>query len=131
MQPEVNLVKLGTRIKEKRKSLNLTQEEMASKLNLTKNHLSDVERGVCGPSLEVLIGISYLSDTPVDYFLLDSPHISSRYLIEYELAPRLAKLSTASLQYIINMIDQTADLEMSLYESKIPHFRYLDSPPEK
>ena len=45
------------RIKKMRVNLNLTQEKMASDLNITVKHLSAIERGVSLPSFQLFIKI--------------------------------------------------------------------------
>ncbi len=51
---------LGRNIKKYRKSLNLSQEELAEKLNISPKHLSNIERGRKFASAEL---IGKLSDT--------------------------------------------------------------------
>lgn len=48
---------IGTIIKEYRKRNNLTQKEMALKVECGQQHISDIERGVKNPSLKMLIDI--------------------------------------------------------------------------
>lgn len=51
-------VQLGTHIREERERFNYTQERLAEIINLTPNHLSAIERGVSGVSIETLIRLS-------------------------------------------------------------------------
>lgn len=43
-------IKMGMRLKKKRKMLNLTQEQMAEKLNVSIKHYGGAERGRAGLS---------------------------------------------------------------------------------
>lgn len=45
-------IEIGKFIKRERLKINLTQEQLAEKVNITPNHLSAIERGVSGVSLE-------------------------------------------------------------------------------
>lgn len=74
MQTEINYQQLGIRVREKRKSMNIQQKDMAIAIWTATNHLSDIERGRKKPSLELLMRISSFLDTPVDYFLMDNPY---------------------------------------------------------
>lgn len=49
---------ISKRIKEERKKLNLTQEELAEKINMSYKYLSNIERNVDKPSLDLLIRLS-------------------------------------------------------------------------
>lgn len=59
---DVQYKSIGKRIKLRRKELNIKQNELAEKLNISNNHLSSVENGREKPSLELLVTCShYLS----------------------------------------------------------------------
>ena len=45
MQTEINYQQLGERIREKRKTMNVQQKDMAIAIGTATNHLSDIERG--------------------------------------------------------------------------------------
>ncbi len=60
---------MGLRIKEKRKSLKLTQEEIAEMLDISVKHLSEVERGLTGLSIENLIKLSNILGVSIDYIV--------------------------------------------------------------
>lgn len=45
-------IKMGMRLKKKRKMLNLTQEQMAEKLNVSIKHYGGAERGRAGLSMK-------------------------------------------------------------------------------
>ncbi|MBR3769804.1 MAG: helix-turn-helix transcriptional regulator, partial [Lachnospiraceae bacterium] len=51
-------IEMGKRLKEKRKALGLTQEQLAEKLNISIKHYGGVERGIAGLSIENLIELS-------------------------------------------------------------------------
>ena len=103
MQTEINYQQLGIRIREKRKSMNIQQKDMAIAIGTATNHLSDIERGRKKPSLELLMRISSFLDTPVDYFLMDNPYSCQSYSINSELAATLRKCSPQSLMVIATL----------------------------
>lgn len=50
-------MEIGTKIKELRQRLNLTQEELAERSNLTKGFISQIERDLTSPSIDSLADI--------------------------------------------------------------------------
>lgn len=60
---------MGLRIKEKRKSLKLTQEEISEMLDISVKHFSEVERGLTGLSIENLIKLSNILGVSIDYIV--------------------------------------------------------------
>lgn len=59
----------GYRLRELRKSKNLTQTQVARRLNLSKTTISGYENNVKTPSLEVLVQLALLYDVSTDYIL--------------------------------------------------------------
>ena len=62
-------IEMGLRLKEHRKALHLTQEQMAEKLNVSIKHYGGVERGVAGLSIENLIEASNILGINLDYLI--------------------------------------------------------------
>lgn len=63
---------IGSKIAQLRKANNLTQEQLAEKLDISIKHCSAVERGLSCLSLEKLIEISEIFDTSLDFLLKNS-----------------------------------------------------------
>jgi len=63
-------IEMGIRLKERRKMLKLTQEQMAEKLNVSIKHYGGVERGQAGFSIENLIEACNILGTDLDYLIL-------------------------------------------------------------
>ena len=57
--------KLGKNIKKRRKELNLTQEELAQKMNMSLNFVGKIEVAFSKPSLDTLILMASVLDTTV------------------------------------------------------------------
>ncbi|MFQ7001580.1 MAG: helix-turn-helix domain-containing protein [Clostridium sp.] len=62
---------LGTRIRDERLKLNLTQEELAEKANISPSYMGRIERGERNPTLENLVKIANILGTTIDYLLKD------------------------------------------------------------
>ena len=60
----------GERIRNRRNTLNLTQDYIAEKAGIGIRFYQDLERGEKGVSLNTLIGLSKALDFSIDYLLL-------------------------------------------------------------
>lgn len=60
---------MGIRLKQRRKELHMTQEQLSDKLNISIKHYSEVERGITGLSVENIIKISNILHMSIDYLL--------------------------------------------------------------
>lgn len=60
---------IGQRIKNLRKTYNMTQQELGEKLNVTKVSICCYEKGTRSPSLETLTDLSNLFHVSLDYFV--------------------------------------------------------------
>ena len=63
---EKRLLELGRNIKYYRKSLNLTQQELAQKLNGNKSLISNYENNYSTPDIETLIKLADIFDITLD-----------------------------------------------------------------
>lgn len=66
---EIDKIKLGKRIKEARKSINYTQEKLASKLNTTHSVISAYESGKTTVSTLFIIEIAKLTKKSLNWML--------------------------------------------------------------
>lgn len=62
-------IRMGERMKMQRKLLNMTQEQLAERLNISVKHYGGVERGNAGLSLENLIEVSDILGINLDYLI--------------------------------------------------------------
>lgn len=60
---------IGSRIAKLRKEHNMTQEQLAERLDISIKHCSAVERGLSSLSLEKLVDVSILFDVSLDYLV--------------------------------------------------------------
>lgn len=65
----VNYKIIGSRIQKKRKSQNITQEQMAEYLDVTPGYISQIERGVTKINLDILCSISEYLNCDMTEFL--------------------------------------------------------------
>lgn len=92
---------IGIRIMQRRKENDLTQEQLAEQIEISKNHLSSLERGVYLPTTSVLFRIcNILGETP-DYYLLGKVNV------ETDEATKLIKSLPESSQRIVLRLLET------------------------
>ncbi len=72
MDKNIDYAALGKRIKEKRISEKLTQEQLGEMCELSSAHIGHIERGTRILSVEVLFRIAQVLNVSVDYLLFDS-----------------------------------------------------------
>ena len=65
----LDYLKIGKRIKERRTEKGLTQEYVATKLNVNPSHISNIECGRAHPSLTALVQIANTLSCSVDCFI--------------------------------------------------------------
>ena len=106
MLSEIDYVRVGKRIRSVRKECFLTQDELASRCGCTRNHLSSIENGDCRPSLDLIVRIASILDSSVDFFIMDSPHVNTRYIINHEIAPKLEACTSRELVLINHALDE-------------------------
>ncbi len=64
-----NYEPIGQRIKKVRQAKGYTQSYVAEKLNVSYQHISDIERGLNGMSIPALMDICRLLEADADYIL--------------------------------------------------------------
>lgn len=94
---------IGARIKAIRESRGMTQEDFAAALDLSRNHISVIERGVKPPKLETFIAIANTLGVSADTLLFDViDHASDS--VSSELFTSISELPKAEQTRIMNAI---------------------------
>lgn len=84
----------GKRLQVARKAFGITQEELAERLCVDRNHVTRMERGVRVCSIDLLVEIAVLLDVSTDYLLVGSvPNTTTKQslLIAIEELKRIVK----------------------------------------
>ena len=74
MQPEVDYIKIGQRIKAARQEKGYSQADLGALVGCSNNHMSHVEVGQTKVSLAMLLKLAFVLEKNFDYFLLDTPY---------------------------------------------------------
>ena len=88
------MINFGNKLKLLRLQDNMTQEELAQKLNLTKSVISAYETGLRLPSYDVLIRIAKIFNVSTDYLLG----------LEHKQEVDLSGLSQEEINALLNLI---------------------------
>lgn len=73
---EPDYVAIGKRVREARKNLKLSQEQVCERAELSPSHMSHIESGKTKVSLPTLIMIANILNTTVDSLLYDNLSVS-------------------------------------------------------
>jgi len=101
---------LGARIKELRKSKNITQEELVEVIGSDTNNLSRIENGKKFMSAEKLSKIAEALKVDIKE-LFDFGHILSDEELKKEIVSDVNALSSKQLKYIYKTIKNLKELE--------------------
>ncbi len=101
--------KLGTRIKEIRKSKKITQEKLAELINIETPNLSNIERGkkfMTADTLEKIISVLNVKESD----LFDFKHLQPYEELKNEIKSEIDNLSYKELQYLQRNIQNLKQL---------------------
>ena len=114
----------GTHMQTKRKNCNMTQQELAAKLGLTRQAVSKYETGESFPDISIVIKMAEIFGTSIDELVhpkgvtaLLHPESKEQFL-ERLLAGEIdLRQLEAALPYIENMTQQ---IEAAVFEGALP-----------
>lgn len=101
-----NFIKLGERIREKRKSKHITQERLAEKADVGTTHISHIETGCTKLSLKTFIAIANALDVSADDLLCDYINQSSE-IYNNELTTLIKDCSDKEIRFIYDLVKHT------------------------
>jgi len=105
VQPEIDYVKIGRRIKNARLERGLNQNDLGALIGCSNNHISHVEVGQTKVSLSMLMKLSLVLDKDFNYFLLDTPYTRRESIINDEISSKLAQCNSTTLVSVNKIID--------------------------
>ncbi len=104
----MDLQAIGARIKTAREAKGMTQEDFAAALDLSRNHISVIERGVKAPKLETFVAIANELGVSADTLLFDViDHASDS--VTSEIMESISRLPKADQNRILNVIKALLD----------------------
>lgn len=106
----VDYIDLGARIKRKREALKMSQAELASRADLSTQHISNVENARSKIGLDKLVTIANVLECSVDELLCGSMRIGSRLVYCDEIA---------------GIIEDFSDTEMRILPEFLRNYNYI------
>ena len=99
----MDMIVIGSKIKEARERAHLTQEELAEIIDISPTHMSVIERGVKTPKLDTFVKIVKALNLSADALLLDGMDQVNDSIVA-ELSVRLGRLTDEDQNRILNAI---------------------------
>lgn len=103
MDPRIKIV--GNRIKQIRKEKNLSQADLAEKMNVSTSYVSDVENGKINFSIDTFMRLTEALQISADW-LLQTNIPSVKELHTSEIADILSDCSSSESQLLIKMLKE-------------------------
>ena len=97
---------IGRRIKAARISLDMTQERLAEKVNLSPSHLSNIETGTTKVSLSTIVKLANALHVSVDSLLADSV-VQSKAVFEQDIQTILSDCDDYEIRVIADIAAAT------------------------
>lgn len=102
----VNYFEIGQRIRKYRRALNMSQETLAEKINISTTHMSHIETGNTKMSLPVLAAIAVALNVSTDSILFDEKR-ESKSNATAEIQSELEDCSLTELKIINDVVRST------------------------
>ena len=103
-QSNVDYKALGAKLKQKRLSLDLTQEKVAEKLDLSESFYSRIERGDRVLSVETLVKVARFFNVSLDYLLMDSTQGGLEEKLSVEIDVIFRDKSPSQTIFLLNLL---------------------------
>lgn len=100
-------IAVGERIRHKRVQIGLSQDELAERIDRATKYCSDIERGICGMSVETLLSIAANLDMSLDYIMYgeaSEEELARQENDENALIHILSKCSDRQREYALRLL---------------------------
>lgn len=100
-------IAVGERIRQKRILLGLSQDELAERIDRAPKYISDIERGICGMSIETMLSFSTQLDLPLDYLMfgkLSEKDVPVQTEEKSAITHMLSKCSPMQKEYALRLL---------------------------
>ena len=119
MQPKIDYMKIGQRIKSARLEKGYSQADLGALVGCSNNHMSHVEVGQAKVSLAMLLKLALVLDKQFDYFLLDTPYAKRDAIIDAEIADKLKQCNVTTLITVGKLIDVLIDQQEMIKKAEL------------
>ena len=101
----MNYEEIGKRIRKYRKLKNLSQEELAEKIDISTTHMSHIETGSTKLSLQVLVDLSKVLEVNTDDLIFEN---KPKTMIN-QINKLLSECNENQIQFISNIVKSVKD----------------------
>lgn len=109
MNNKINLVELGSRIRQIRTERGMTQMDLADTCNLSLPYVSDIERGKKCFSVDILLRVAQALEVSTDWLLrLDIPQ--TQYAYSAEAAELMADCSRDEATLLLDLMRSAKEI---------------------
>ncbi|HBF4774115.1 HTH-type transcriptional regulator [Clostridioides difficile] len=117
---ELDFKVIGQRIKIARIKKKLTQEVLSEKINVSPQHVSNIETGNSSVSLGTLVAIANTLEVSVDELLCDTI-LSSKAIFENELEEVLRDCNEYEIRFITDIVkaSKKSIRDIKLFQSNV------------
>ena len=102
---QIDLAEIGNRISVERRRNNITQEQLAEKMNVSIQMISNLERGNKAIKINNLVNLSQILGVSTDYILTGNKNLNERSA----LLDKLSNLSSDDYLIIETLINKLAE----------------------
>ena len=121
MQPDIDYIKIGQRIRKCCVNRHMTQAELGALIGCSNNHVSHIETGQTRVSNAILMRIARTMNLSLDYFLMDTPYAQPETIINTEIAEKLGRCKPATLVAVNRILDSLLEQQDALIADTIEH----------
>ncbi|MCI7112748.1 MAG: helix-turn-helix transcriptional regulator [Lachnospiraceae bacterium] len=100
----VDYILIGKRIKDYRNKCGFTQAALAEKLDVSVGFISQIERGITKPNLEMLASIASVVDCDIADLVSDAKVTTKNYMMD-EFNELYSKLLPSERKLLYNMVE--------------------------
>lgn len=113
MKNEINNEAIGQRIRNERKKLDLSREELAELMNLSDYYIGQLERGERQMSLPTMVNMAKHLHISLDYLIFEDEIINNEYIIE-----SYGSYGTYEMNFkeILDLLKKCSPSELELYK---------------
>ena len=102
---KMDLTSVGAKIKKSRQAMNITQEQLAEKLEISTGFLSRVENGVSIAGFETYCEICEVLNITLDYLTNDILLPTKKKHCELAFHNAIENMNSTQIDYILNVIN--------------------------
>ncbi len=111
---ELDYKNIGKRIVRRRKSLKISQIDLAEKIGISNNYLSSIEHGKEKPSLDILVKICNAISVTPDYLIMGNMYSNN---VPQNIADSLQLCSSRDVDLVNTLVQRMVELQVEKWNN--------------